>query len=163
MKGRLHGGRSRSEVTVIDDSDIVGWAASATRTDEIYMDDVKSMVDSVIKKVTATKVGLRRLNILDHGNANGFEVGKDWIEIGNIGKYEGTLRLLRSHFAKNGFVHLQHCDVGQNHALLARLSSILGVPVYAGTGAHNPVYRFNFGHYDRCFPDGKCEANVDRP
>jgi len=151
------------EVTVVDDSDYVGWAAAATRTGEIYMTDVKSMVDNVIRKATAAKSGISRLNILDHGNARGLEIGKDWVDINSITSYEGTLRLLKPYFSKGGFVHLQHCQVGQNHALLARLSTIFGVPVYAGTGKHNPVYRFNFGQYDRCFSDGKCEANVERP
>lgn len=151
------------EITVIDDGDYVGWAAAATRTGEIYMTDVKSMVDNVLKKAIASNGKIKRLNILDHGNERGLQIGSDWIDITRIARHEGTLSLLKPHFAPGGFVHLQHCKVGNNHALLARLSTIFGVPVYAGTGDHNPVYRFNFGQYDRCFPDGKCEANVSRP
>jgi hypothetical protein len=37
------------EINVIDDSDIVGWAASATRTNEVYMTSVSTMVDNVIE------------------------------------------------------------------------------------------------------------------
>lgn len=56
------------EVTVIDDSDHVGWAASATRTGELYMSSVKTMVDGIISELKSkpgTKIS--RLNILDHG------------------------------------------------------------------------------------------------
>jgi hypothetical protein len=60
------------------------------------------------------------------------------------------LRRLRGHFAKDGFVHLQHCKIGQNETLLKKLSAILGVPVVAGTSYHNLVYRFNLGHYVKC-------------
>ncbi|MGH6928532.1 MAG: hypothetical protein ACREEV_09470, partial [Dongiaceae bacterium] len=54
----------------------------------------------------------------------------------------------------HGFVHLQHCDIGINKELLAALAKIWDVPVYAGTGAHNPVYRFNRGDYVRADPNG---------
>lgn len=35
-------------VTVVDDSDHVGWLASATRIGEVYMDDPNSMVENVL-------------------------------------------------------------------------------------------------------------------
>jgi hypothetical protein len=40
--------RLQMEITVIDASDRVGWAAAATRVGEIYMTDVVSMVTNVI-------------------------------------------------------------------------------------------------------------------
>lgn len=164
------------EVTVIDDSDIVGWAAAATRTDEIYMTSVTTMVDNVIAKLHSMTPYTRtcspaspqaprmsRLNILDHGNTTGFEVGSDWVTIGTITGYQAKLQELRPYFEEGGFVHLQHCEIGQNTTLLARLAAILNASVYAGTGKHNPVYRFNFGDYVKVDPDGTVHRNVSRP
>jgi hypothetical protein len=42
-------------------------------------------------------------------------------------------------FASSGFVHLQHCGIGQNRVLLIELAKTFGVPVYAGTGKHNAM------------------------
>jgi hypothetical protein len=106
---------------------------------------------------------LRRLNLLDHGNPDGIELGADWITLTSLPIYRLLLGQLSQLFGSGGFVHLQHCEVGQNHALLCALSAIFRVPVYAGTGAHNPLYRFNLGRYERCLVDGKCESDVARP
>jgi hypothetical protein len=149
------------EITVIDDSDSVGWLASATRTGEIYMRDVASMVTEVLNTIGGRLMD--RLNILDHGNANGIEIGTDWIDLTTLARFDPVLRRLRGKFSQRGFVHLQHCDVGSNHGLLARLSATFGVPIYAGTGLQNPIYRFNLGRYDRCDPSGTCVPNVGRP
>jgi hypothetical protein len=153
------------EVTVIDDSDIVGWLAAATRLDEIYMSNVGTMVENVVNYVGRHKAArIHRLNILDHGNADGIQVGRDWLTTKTVDGFKGELlRLSHCFEPTDAFVHLQHCHVGQNHPLLSKLSAILRVVVYAGTGAHNPVYRFNFGHYERCIPSGSCESDVGRP
>lgn len=134
------------ELTVIDDSDHVGWMASFTRSGELYMKDVKSMVSAItthMKSQADSKIS--RLNILDHGNKQGIEIGKDYIHSGNLKNYVGDLIKLRPYFSVSGFIHLQHCDIGKNQLFLSAFSLIVNVPVYAGTGKHNPVYRFNFG------------------
>ena len=149
---------------MIDDSDIVGWFASLARLNELYMKDVRSMVDAVIRRCTSVKgATIRRLDILDHGNSDGIQIGTDWITMATVAPFDGLFRQLARLFASTGFVHLQHCEAGQNHALLGHFSKLFGVPVYAGTGAHNPVYRFNFGKYERCVPNGDCESDVARP
>jgi hypothetical protein len=150
------------EITVINDSNIVGWLASATRIGEIYMKDVSSMVKNVLEALHAQDM-LSRLNILDHGNKDGIEIGSDWVDVTTLPIFRATLKLLAGHFAKSGFVHLQHCNVGQDRPLLIELAKIFGVSVYAGTGKHNPVYRFNLGQYVRANPDGTFDSNVDRP
>jgi hypothetical protein len=155
------------ELTVIDDSDLVGWMASATRTGEIHMQDVESMVRHVKGRLFnahgARQASLARLNILDHGNAGSIQIGHDIITVTTLSRYRTKLEELRDDFAPDGLVHLQHCNIGQNLPLLLDLAKIWGVVVYAGTGAHNPVYRFNWGSYVRCHPDGKCEKDVERP
>ncbi|MEO1018535.1 MAG: hypothetical protein AAFY56_12715, partial [Pseudomonadota bacterium] len=153
--------RDGIEITVIDDRDIVGFAASATRIEELYMTNVENMADRVLRKVNSMPFKVRRLNILDHGNKDGMEIGDDWITIETLPNYARHFRRLRGIFHRKGFVHFQHCDVGSNLPLLVALSDLVGVPVYAGTGAHNPVYRFNKGQYNRCVPDGRCEEDVD--
>jgi hypothetical protein len=155
----------------------MGWVASAVREGEAYMTDVQSMVDNVI---AATRLYLRvctpgqaeyelisRLNIIDHGNPDGIYIGDDYISMQNIEEFAPNLGRLRGHFEKNGFVHLQQCDVGQNLPLLQRMANIWQARVYAGTGAHNPVYRFNTGDYVYC-DSGEvnqqvCKIGASRP
>ncbi len=150
------------EITVIDDREIVGWTAAATRIGEIYMTNVASMVQNVITKAAGTPIS--RLNIVDHGNAVRFQIGSDHISLGNLATYRSQLVRLNGQFRSNGFVHLQHCAIGNNQPLLLQLSSIWGVPVYAGTGNHNSIYRFNLGEYVRCQPlPYGCTTDVRRP
>jgi hypothetical protein len=148
------------EITVIDDSDHVGWAASATRFGEVYMTDVASMVTNVLAKAKTKRIS--RLNVLDHGNEKSLQVGTDRISEKSLAKYETQLQKLNGRFAPNGFVHLQHCKIGKNWVLLARIAKIVGVPVIAGEGYQNPVYRFNTGDYVKCLPSGACFI-TDRP
>jgi hypothetical protein len=148
------------DITVIDDSDYVGWFASAGRTDEIYMKDVKSMVQRVLKKKGTYKI--RRLNIIDHGNSTSLQIGKDWLSTATLTKFEPQLSKLNGAFNASGYVHLQHCDTGLNRELMTRLAKIFGVSVYAGTGAHNPLFRFNFGDYVRADPNGSFD-HANRP
>ncbi len=176
-----------AQINVIDESSVTGWVAAAFRTDEVYMSDVNSMVDNVIQclqemrpyrlscvPVPFTPVcapaitrgaapRISRLNVLDHGNEDEIEFGDDVIDIATLPTFQAKLHQLRSYFETDGFVHLQHCDAGQNETLLLRLAQVFGVSVYAGTGAHNPVYRVNFGDYVRADPDGTFHKNVDRP
>ena len=150
------------EVTVIDDSDLVGWLASFTRTGEVYMTDVRTMTANVRRAVSEGQK-INRLNILDHGNTSGVQIGTNWITTQNLSTFTPLLSSLRTLFTSDGFVHLQHCEVGQNQRLMVALAQAFGVPVYGGTGAHNPVYRFNFGDYVRANPDGTFIGNVSRP
>lgn len=149
------------DVTAIDTSDIVGFLAAATRIGEVEFNDVHTLVSGV--RARAGAASLRRLNILDHGNAQGIELGSDWITVRSLPSYRQQLSQLSGLFVAGGFVHLQHCEAGRNHALLCLLSTIFAVPVYAGTGKHNPVYRFNLGRYERCVPSGNCDSDVARP
>jgi len=159
------------EITVVDDSDYVGWAAAATRVGEIYMHDIKSMVANVIATccVGSNKYKrIARLNILDHGNPEGFQLGGDWISMGSFPAAAIELVKLRPYFAKGGMVHLQHCQIGQNKLLIVKLAQLLRVQVYAGTGDQNPIYRVNllgtgpipFENYVVASPDGSCKLSM---
>lgn len=152
------------ELTIIDASDITGKVAAALRLDELYMYDVSSMVARVLDRC-ASRGGVKvsRLNVMDHGNADGIQLGRDWVTVTTLSRFAPTLRLLRGSFTPKGFVHFQHCNAGQNKALLIKLASILDTTVYAGMGLHNPVYRVNTGTYERCSPSGTCESDVGRP
>jgi hypothetical protein len=102
--------------------------------------------------------------VMDHGNENGVEIGDDWLASATDAvPHAGTLGRLRSRFASGAFVHMQNCNAGQNRGLICALASAFGVPVYAGTGAHNPIYGFNFGDYVRCEPGGAFNPNAGRP
>lgn len=174
------------EITVIDDSDAVGWVASVSRLGEIHMNDVRSMVVNVIAMSQKEGRKLSRLNILDHGSPSGFEIGTDHISSGSLPVHATELAKLKPIFEHDGFVHLQHCQIGQNPLLLAALAKLLGVSVYAGKEYQNPLYRLNYGgtkhtgwltkkvkmipnpfksfeEYVRVDPDGKYHDNVGRP
>lgn len=166
------------EITVIGDkSGVVGWIAGAVRTGEIYVANVGDMVAKVLSAIGTNKIS--RLNILDHrakttttltkkgvvvGTATsiGIKIGSDVINEYNVLNFK-SLWLLKGHFTDNGFVHLQQCDVGQNQELLKKMAANWAVPVYAGTGAHNPLLRINYGDYVRCEPNGVYQADVARP
>lgn len=150
------------EITVIgEDGGAAGFLSGATRAGEIYMSDVASMTVRVIAQADGDKI--TRLNILDHGNSKGGMFGKDWVTLDSFEKFAPHLAKIQPHFDRSGFVHLQHCEIGQNEDLLRFFALIFGVAVYAGTGSHNPIYRFNFGDYVRCSPSGTIYHNVIRP
>ncbi len=153
------------EVTVIDDSDHVGYAAAATRTGELYMTSVRTMVDNVLRHLgasapysrvcapgTPTSARMSRLNVLDHGNTTGVEIGTDWITRANFSRFQPDLTRLAGNFDPDGFVHLQHCEAGMNIGLLEMFADTVGAPIVGGRGLHNPVYRANFGYYVRVYP-----------
>lgn len=138
-----------------------GPLAAATRTGEVYMTSVRTMVANVLGKIGERKMS--RLNIVDHGNETGMQFGDDWINSDTLAGHESELRKLRGRFSAGGFVHVQHCNVGQDRDLIVALARIFDVSVYAGTGAHNPVVRVNYGDYVRGDPDGTYATDVDRP
>ncbi len=166
------------EITVIGDAGnkgwgaVVNWAAGATRIGEIYVINAGDMVTKVLSAAGSNSIS--RLNILDHSldtstklktgavKSIGIKIGSDVINEYNVGSFK-SFSLLKGRFTQSGFVHLQHCDIGQNQALLKRLAATWAVPVYAGTGAQNAVIRINTGDYVRCDPNGICEIDVDRP
>jgi hypothetical protein len=64
---------------------------------------------------------------------------------------------------ENGFAHLQRCNAGRNSSLLIEFAKTFNVSVYAGTGAHNPLYRFNCDDYVGANWDGSFDTKVGRP
>jgi len=162
---------SEIEVTAIDTRvegpwyfppSYAGWLAAATRIGEVEMTSVITLVENVINSLRSGQK-ISRLNILDHGNENGVQIGDDWINSSNVSQYSGTLSRLTDHFTSNAFVHFQNCRAGQNTELMAQFASALNISVYAGTGLHNPIYRINLGEYVRVDPDGTVHPNVGRP
>jgi hypothetical protein len=120
------------------------------------------MVDNVITFLKGRR--MVRLNVMDHGNAHAIEIGSDQlVSPADVARVAGTLGRLRPHFASDAIVHMQNCKAGQNRQLVCALAASLGVPVYAGTGLHNPLLGFNFGDYVRCDPGGAFTPNVGRP
>lgn len=134
----------------------------------VTMTDTNTMVQNVIDRLEFFRRfnknrKMSRLNILDHGNPKQMEIGSDCIDEKNIDSFSKILGLLKGKFDRNGFVHLQNCEIGNNEKLLAAFARIINVPVYAGTGSHNSVLRLNTGDYVRANPDGSISRNVARP
>ena len=134
----------------------------------VTMTDTNNMVHNVIDRLQLfrklnAKRNMSRLNILDHGNGKAMQIGGDTVDDTNIDSFAKILSLLKGNFDRDGFVHLQHCEIGQNEKLLAAFARIVNVPVYAGTGYHNGVMRANTGQYVRAHPSGTIDRNVGRP
>lgn len=146
------------KVTIVDDSEHVGFAASATRVGELYMTSVADMVSKILAHLAsyASKgsTKMSRLNILDHGNATGIEIGTDWVTTANFSSFQPVLAQMSGCFDKDGFTHLQHCEAGANLRLMEMFADALRVPILAGRGLQNPVLRFNLGNFVRVYPAG---------
>lgn len=145
------------DITIIDNSDPSDLAcrvAGLARIGEIYMTNPEDMVEEIIKK--AGNKLINRLDIIDHGNQQGIYIGEVFITIKNIHQYGRYFPLLRSHFAKNASIYLNHCNVGQNFPLIKKLAELFGVPIYAGTGFTSAHLGINTGSYIKCDPDGSC-------
>ena len=176
------------ELSAVDDEGIVGWLAGATRVGELDMKNVAQVVGAITGymrtyvpppnpqdlTIYAQSHGrvpmpvtpapgasrLSRLNFLDHGNSDGGEFGSDWVTVSTFPSFQVEFRKLRPWFAQDGFVHLQHCEIGQNVGLLQLFADTFGVPVVGGRGYHNPLYRANYGYYARVQP---AAADGSRP
>lgn len=167
-------------VTIVDDSDRVGYAASMLRTSELYMKDAIDMVSKILgflakytpppspHAITAYAMShgrvplpktpapgttpMAKLNILDHGNSSGLEIGTDWVSTASFARFQPEFVKLAPKFAPDGYVHLQHCEAGMNISLMEMFADTFGVPVVGGRGLTNPVYRANTGNYVRVYP-----------
>ncbi len=129
---------------------------------DITMTDISSMVTNV-QTFLGTRV-MHRLNVMDHGNEHGVEIGDDWLgTAADVTAQGSTLSGLKSKFAGSGIVHMQNCHAGQNQDVICALAKAFGVPVYAGTGLHNPLLGFNFGDYVRCDAGGTFNPDAGRP
>ena len=152
------------EVSVLskpDDSDLVLFLAGVFRIGEIDASSVGDMVT----KVSGSMQGelITRLDIVGHGSSSSFSIGNDEIDLNSFDSFYASFRTLSYKFDARGFVHLQQCQTGQATSLLIRLAQAVQVPVYAGTGDENPVYRFNWGHYVYASPDGGSGTVASRP
>lgn len=125
------------------------------------MTSVGTLVHNVLARLGGEQ--LSRLNICDHGSDEGIEIGSDWITSSSLGPFASTLAQLAGRFSRNGFVHLQHCHAGRNRQLLIDLARIVGLPVYAGTGIEQGIFRMNLGSYVHCTPNAHCERKFRRP
>jgi hypothetical protein len=129
---------------------------------DVSMTNVSTMVDAVLKFAGARLI--KRLNVIDHGNEEGVEIGDDWLTgAADVKRLGAPIAKVKGHFTSDGFVHMQNCHAGQNQTLICALADTFGVPVFAGTGFHNPLLGFNFGDYVSCSASGKWNPDAGRP
>jgi hypothetical protein len=148
-------------IHMIDERGVSGWLNAALFIGEIAFTNVNNLVENVLSELGTRKV--RRLDIDDHGNEEGMELGDDWVSESNLATYAPVLQRLRGKFTSNGFVHLQGCHVGANRRFLVAVAEVVGVPVWAGTGYDAPGYGLNLGTYVRASPDGSFQTGFWRP
>ena len=81
------------EITVVDHSKVSGWLRAVFSFGCVDMKNVKSMVKGVI---FATKLEERidRLNIVDHGDEDGMQIGGDYVSDMNLSEFSEDLRRL---------------------------------------------------------------------
>lgn len=107
---------------------------------------------------------MTRLNIMDHGNSLGIEIGSDWIAtVADVKRFAGSLGRLRGKFSAGGFVHLQNCEAGANKDVMCALADVFGVPVFGGTGSQSALLPINFGSYVSCGPGAVWNPDSGRP
>ena len=71
------------------------------------MRDAATMATNVLALLRGRS--MTQLNVLDHGNAEGIEIGDDWIAtVADVRRVAGSLGRLRGKFTAGGFVHLQN-------------------------------------------------------
>jgi Domain of unknown function (DUF4157) len=129
---------------------------------DVTMTSVSTMADAVLKFAGVRLIN--RLNVIDHGNEDGVEIGDDWLATpDDVKRFAAGFARLKGHFTGDGFVHMQNCHAGKNQALICALGAAFGVPVFAGTGFHNPLLGFNFGDYVSCGASGTWNPNAGRP
>jgi hypothetical protein len=166
-------GRTGKTITAVDDRDLAGGAGRLTHyVGSVPMTSVSTMVDNVIAALDGDL--LSRLNIIDHGNAEILSIGDDLMSFEGLparGRipaapsykvYERQLGRLFGRFADDGFVHLQHCTIGQDRRLLRALAAVFGVPVVAGTELTYSVAWLNQGDMVVAYPDGTTGQSFDR-
>lgn len=98
----------------------------------VEMTSVQNMVQRTLWATSG--LGITELHIVDHGTADGIEVGDDWLDTTTIEAFRPQLSRLKGKFAEGGLVYLHNCNAGKNEPLMKKLAGIVGVPVYAGTG-----------------------------
>ena len=140
---------------------VMDWVDGAARLCEIYMTSASSMATNVLAKAGGNRIS--RLNVIAHGSPALVLFGNDLIGMQNFRRFETSFLRLRHRFTENGFVHFQICEIGQNFGLLKFFAKAFGVPVVAGAGSENTLFRFNWGTYTKCYPTGLCTPNISRP
>lgn len=129
-----------------------GFATAVLTLNEIEMTSLKQVVEHILKNLRPNqKVGA--LSIYDHGSVFGQEFGSDCVSYmflvsKNLGKLEWRQHLLRlkGRFAKDGYILLAGCKVGQSMHTMMEISKLTGAPVFAGTG-NTTSSGFNTGYY----------------
>ena len=129
---------------------------------DVTMTSVSTMADVVLKFAGVRLI--KRLNVMDHGNADGVQIGDDWLATpDDVTRFAAGFAKLKGHFTSDGFVHMQNCEAGQHQALICALAAAFGVPVFGGTGDQNAIYGFNLGDYVSCSASGEWNPNAGRP
>lgn len=130
---RVKRNKDLHHITVVSrhESDMALQMASWTRPGSIPIVSLNHMVSEVLERL-GPNGKIANLDIWGHGNRKGMDIGRDRVSENNP-KVMEPARRLAPRFAPNARITLQSCDVGQNPALLRRLSSVFGgVRVRAG-------------------------------
>lgn len=125
---------SAKDIIVIDTAEAVGALSQLFRGFAgLSMTSVKTMTANVYAQVIKNKADIRGLRIMDHGNAQGCQIGNDFVTTTNFSAYRHDLLKLKGTFCPHtGFVHMLHCLQGQNTPLMHEFAKLWNVPVYAG-------------------------------
>jgi hypothetical protein len=128
---------------------------------DVNMTSLSNMVTNILAFAGTHQI--RRLNIMDHGNSSGIQIGSDWITSSNFSSFSAEFNRLRGHFSSSGFIHLNQCEAGASQNLVCLIAQATGVTVYGQNGLYNPIYRMTLGDYVSCTPSGTFNSHANRP
>lgn len=96
----------------------------------IVINDVDDLV-RLVKRSCGKAYYIRALRIGGHGNSGGFYLGRTWVDMASIKSQEGRLKEIIPYLRDGeSVIYLDHCLVGQDEALMMKLSAIMGgIPV----------------------------------
>ena len=139
---------SARDIIVIDTSEAVGALSQLVRGFAgLSMSSVKTMTANVHAQVIKNQADIRGLRIMDHGNAQGCQIGNDFVTTANFSTYWHDLATLQGCFCPyTGFVHMLNCLMGQNTALMLEFAKWWNVPVYAGEWYTNALGLNMYAH-----------------
>lgn len=97
---------------------------------------------------------ISRLDIVGHGDRDTMTVGKDSMQIGNLGSFAPFFNELSKAFRQNSFCFLMGCGVGENEQFMRRIAGMMGVTVWGGIGDMHTYGTTPSGQYSKCTPQG---------
>ena len=132
-------------------SDPAGRAFAGSDAFPNYVANLEEVASYVFRVCLGTKSVAGRVSIAAHGNTEEFHVGNDRISLQNIDSYATSFKKLGLLMLPGiSVLELYSCQVGQNKALLRRLSQMIGGAAVVGYEQNQPGSGRSAGRRIKC-------------